>query len=78
MTLIIKIKHLYNGVQYMGKSNYVKKLEKENALYKRMWKKDVENLFIVTGCFLNILSLDNVEDIKEEVFNTVNKIKNNF
>lgn len=28
----------------MGKSNYVEKLEKENALYKRMWKKDVENL----------------------------------
>ncbi|EDT22782.1 hypothetical protein [Clostridium perfringens] len=43
-----------------------------------MWKKDVENLFIVTGCFLNILSLDDVEDIKEEVFNTVNKIRNNF
>lgn len=62
----------------MGKSNYVKKLEKENVLYKRMWKKDVENLFIATRCFLNILSLDNVEDIKEEVFNTVNKIRNNF
>ncbi|XZH51577.1 hypothetical protein ACSW8Q_02690 [Clostridium perfringens] len=43
-----------------------------------MWKKDVENLFIATGCFLNILSLDDVEDIKEEVFNTVNKIRNNF
>ncbi|MCX0373148.1 hypothetical protein LI058_06670 [Clostridium perfringens] len=62
----------------MGKSNYVKKLEKENALYKRMWKKDVENLFIVTGCFLNILSMSNVDEIKEEVFNTVNKIRNNF
>ncbi|MDC4243475.1 hypothetical protein [Clostridium perfringens] len=62
----------------MGKSNYVKKLEKENELYKKMWKKDVENLFIVTGCFLNILSLDDVEDIKEEVFNTVNKIRNNI
>ncbi|VTQ55196.1 hypothetical protein [Clostridium perfringens] len=62
----------------MGKSNYVKKLEKENKLYKKMWKKDVENLFIVTGCFLNILSMSNVDEIKEEVFNTVNKIRNNF
>lgn len=62
----------------MGKSNYVKKIEKENALYKRMWEKDVENLFIVTGCFLNILSMSNVDEIKEEVFNTVNKIRNNF
>ncbi|SQB60321.1 Uncharacterised protein [Clostridium perfringens] len=62
----------------MGKSNYVKKLEKENALYKRMWEKDVENLFIATGSFLNILSMSNVDEIKEEVFNTVNKIRNNF
>ncbi|XZL83129.1 hypothetical protein ACSXAZ_03785 [Clostridium perfringens] len=62
----------------MGKSNYVKKLEKENVLYKRMWKKDVENLFIATECFLNILSMSNVDEIKEEVFNTVNKIRNNF
>lgn len=62
----------------MGKSNYVKKLEKENTLYKRMWKKDVENLFIATGSFLNILSMSNVDEIKEEVFNTVNKIRNNF
>lgn len=62
----------------MGKSNYVKKLEKENALYKKMWKKDVENLFIATGSFVNILSMSNVDEIKEEVFNTVNKIRNNF
>ncbi|ELC8385965.1 hypothetical protein CYK80_01990 [Clostridium perfringens] len=62
----------------MGKSNYVKKLEKENELYKKMWKKDVENLFIATGSFLNILLMSNVDEIKEEVFNTVNKIRNNF
>ncbi|MBS5922605.1 hypothetical protein [Clostridium perfringens] len=62
----------------MGKSNYVKKLEKENELYKKMWKKDVENLFIATGSFLNILLMSNIDEIKEEVFNTVNKIRNNF
>lgn len=62
----------------MKKNNYIKKLEKENECYKNLWKKDVENLFIATGCFINILSMNNIDDAKEEVFNTVKKIKNNF
>lgn len=36
----------------MGKSNYVKKLEKENVLYKRMWKKRCRKLIYSNWMFL--------------------------